>query len=165
MQQSCLLDECFVLGVSLQQASVGGLAAHLCLSSCHARTPVCLVCPLLACCYWLARMLLYNRAARCCYPATHSQKYSDMERMWQQVADEARRESEAALQAAASRQQELNASRDELRHLQDRITELTALEANWRRRAEAAQQQVCACVCVWGGRAVAALFTATSAEW
>jgi hypothetical protein len=65
-----------------------------------------------------------------------------MERMWQQVADEARKESEGALQAAASRQQELNAARDEARHLQDRITELTALEANWRRRAEAAQQQV-----------------------
>jgi hypothetical protein len=65
-----------------------------------------------------------------------------MERMWQQVAEDARKESEAALQAAASRQQELNAARDELRHAQDRITELTALEANWRRRTEAAQQQV-----------------------
>jgi hypothetical protein len=66
-----------------------------------------------------------------------------MERMWQQVAEDARKEGDAALQAAVSRQQELNAARDELRHAQDRITELTALEANWRRRTEAAQQQVC----------------------
>lgn len=77
-------------------------------------------------------------AAVLCCP----QKHADMERMWQQVVEEARKESESALRAAASRQQELNAARDELRHAQDRITELTALEANWRRRAEAAQQQV-----------------------
>lgn len=137
----------------MQQASVGGLAANLCLSSCHAGTPVSsLPCShaaaALRTCYCLAHTLLpcTHAAVQLCCPvllSCHLQKYSDMERMWQQVADEARKESEAALQAAASRQQELNASRDELRHLQDRITELTALEANWRRRAEAAQQQVC----------------------
>ena len=65
-----------------------------------------------------------------------------MEAMWKQVADDVRREKEIADQAAASRLQDLNAARDELRLAQDRITELTALEANWRRRAEAAQQQV-----------------------
>jgi hypothetical protein len=68
-----------------------------------------------------------------------------MERMWQQVAEDARKEGDAALQAAASRQQELSAVRDELRHAQDRITQLTALEANWRHRTEAAQQQVRMC--------------------
>lgn len=84
-----------------------------------------------------------------CLVAYCLQKYQDMEAMWQQVADDMRREKENAEQQAASRLQDLNAARDELRQAHDRIAELSALEANWRRRAEAAQQQVRECSTVW----------------
>lgn len=62
--------------------------------------------------------------------------------MYKQIAEQARAEKDAAQQSEASKDQELNAVRDELQQQRDKVEQLARSEANWRSRHHSLTQQV-----------------------